>query len=517
MPQELPFPAPGALVRARGDCWRVLDVTRYDDCALCLLSGVRPSNRGHHRSLLLPFDRPTPAPAAPTPARTRRAAWMRGCRARLLEAVPSTGLRAAARARLDLLPYQLEPALACLHGETRLLLADEVGLGKTVQAGLILAELFARRHATRGLVLAPAALCTQWVSELRERFDLPAAHVDAQALRRLVACSSPETTPWLQVSLAVTSFDFLKQPEVMTGVGRLRWDALVVDEAHMVALAPERSRLVRLLAARARHVVLLTATPHAGDSAGFRALCDLGRLPGDAPIAMFRRTRASLGLPKTRRPVVLRLRLGAPERRMHDALERYTSAVWHESRSSGAPSPARLAMIVLRKRAASGPASLEASLARRLHWLTSAPSRPAARGCQLLLPLEEDENCADQEPGEILAAPGLRDAAAERRALVHLIALAGAARQADSKWRAVARLLSRTREPAIVFTEYRDTLALLAERLRPLAAVGCCTEAWMGRPGTRRSPISLPGAPACFLPPTLPRTASTCRRAAGWS
>lgn len=471
MVQELPRPAPGAVVRVRGGCWRVEDVTEYEDCALCLLAGTRGAERGRRKALLLPFDRPVPASPGERPARAGRAAWVGAFRRRLLDATPAMGLRAAASARFDLLPYQLEPALACLRGETRLLLADEVGLGKTVQASLVLAERFARHEAARALVLAPAGLCAQWVSELSARFDLPATHVDAAALRRLAAISPPDVTPWQQVALAVTSFDFLKQPEVMAGLGELRWDAVVVDEAHMVAMAPERGRLVRRLAARARHLLLLTATPHAADSEGFRALCDLGRLAGDPPIVVFRRSRASLGLRATRRAVVLRVRLTERERRMHEALERYTQAVWRESSREGPSASARLAMIVLRKRAASGAAPLQASVSRRLHWLTRLPSPPSADGAQLLLPLETDEEWADEEPGEVLGAPGLRDPEAERRRLANLLRLAGAARADDSKWNAIRRLLSRTVDPAIIFTEYRDTLNELAGLARRLATV----------------------------------------------
>ena len=122
-------------------------------------------------------------------------------------------------------------------------------------------------------------------------------------------------------------------------------------------------------------------------------------------------------------------------------------------------------MIVLRKRAASGAASLLASLARRLRWLASATE---AAQSQLPLPFDEDDEAgaSDEEPGLALAAPGLTDVDAERRMLQRLIDLAGEVVASDSKPRALARLLRRVREPAIVFTEYRDTLKHLADVLR---------------------------------------------------
>jgi hypothetical protein len=168
---------------------------------------------------------------------------------------------------------------------------------------------------------------------------------------------------------------------------------------------------------------------------------------------------------------ILRLRLSHAEREMHAVLARYTARVWREAGTAGDRADARLAMIVLRKRASSGVASLEASLARRLHYLAAAPP-PLTPATQLLLPLDaSDEDREDEQPLGVLAAPGLEDAIAERRELSHLLDLARAALPADSKVRALERLLVRVREPAIVFTEYRDTLARLAERLQGVEPV----------------------------------------------
>src|SRR2546430_13406913 len=116
----------------------------------------------------------------------RNVLWRRACRASVAAEVPPGALRTAAAARIDLLPHQLEPALAVVRGAgSRLLLADGVGLGKTIQAGLVVSELLARGSIERVLVLAPAGLRDQWAQELGERFSIDAARVDAQMLRRL--------------------------------------------------------------------------------------------------------------------------------------------------------------------------------------------------------------------------------------------------------------------------------------------------------------------------------------------
>jgi hypothetical protein len=155
---------------------------------------------------------------------------------------------------------------------------------------------------------------------------------------------------------------------------------------------------------------------------------------------------------------------------MHALLERYTSRVWSASSGGASSNDARLAMIVLRKRAASGPWPLLMSLSRRLHWLGRSDEAEAA---QLTLPLGDlaEPDCADDQSWHVMAAPGLADGGTERRMLERLIEAARAATPHDSKCRALLRLMRRVGEPVIVFTEYRDTLEHLAAVLGQVARV----------------------------------------------
>jgi superfamily II DNA or RNA helicase len=470
MSQESPTPSAGTLVDVRGGRWRVVEVIDHGACRSCRLVGTSASNVGVHRTLVAPFDRLLPTERAARLRSVGRRRWMLGLRALLADDCPADGLRGAAHASIDLLDYQLEPALACARGATRLLLADEVGLGKTIQAGVILADLCAHADSIHALVLCPAGLCLQWQRELRDRFGLAAELADLPCLRRQARASLTGAGPWDRMSIAVASVDFVKQPEVLTGMGEVRWDLLVIDEAHLCAVAPERSAAVNALARRARRVVLMTATPHPGEAGAFDALCRIGRLAGEGLLLMFRRTRADLGRATTRRGYVLRVGLSAAERLMHTLLERYTSRVWAAASASPPRSDARLAMIVLRKRAASGAWPLLVSLSRRRRWL----GRPeAAEAAQLSLPLGAGETTEseDDESWQILAAPGLADSGAERRILERLIELTRAAVACDSKCRVLVRFLRRAREPAVVFTEYRDTLIHLAGILSRVARV----------------------------------------------
>ena len=473
MLQEMPDRPGDRLVAVRGGRWRVLDVVSHEDCEAWRLAGAGGSTRDAKATLLAPFDRPVAIARDGRPRRVSRRRWVAALRALLASTWGHGELRAAAAASIDLLPYQLEPVLASVHGATRMLIADEVGLGKTIQAGLIISELVTRGEGDRVLVLAPAGLCGQWRRELEDRFHLAATVVDAGELQQLARWSSLDAGPWQRVRLAIASVDFVKRQEVLRGMSPACYDLLVVDEAHACARARDRAAAIGWLARRSRRVVLLTATPHDGDPSGFQSLCGVGRLGDEGPLLMFRRTRSALGSPVARRVHLLRVAQRPAEHALHAALDRYTRRVWRARAGDHQGRSARLAMIVLRKRAASGATALMLSVSRRLEWLSDAGGE-AAR--QILLPLAQGADLEedDEQPGALLSAPGLDDTAAERRALRRLLELARAAAGLDGKASVLARLLGRLREPAIVFTEYRDTLDRLAARLEcfgPLAVL----------------------------------------------
>src|SRR5882724_1816008 len=162
---------PGDLVLVRRARWRIVHVRAYEDCQVVTLRGLAPAQLGLERRVLLPFDRIRPIDREPGPRRVRAVTWRRACRALIAADGPPGSLRAARSARIDLLAHQLEPAIAVLRGlGTRVLLADEVGLGKTIQAGLVASELRARGSIERVLVLTPPGLREQWLQELSVRF-----------------------------------------------------------------------------------------------------------------------------------------------------------------------------------------------------------------------------------------------------------------------------------------------------------------------------------------------------------
>ena len=448
-------PRRGDVVRIRDQRWSVSESTPYADATVVTVVGCDRDNRGARARYLLPFETLERLPSIRSTRLVSRQRWRRLVRDTLASATPSsTSLRAARDADITILPYQLEPALAVVSGvAARLLIADAVGLGKTIQAGLIVAETLARRGDAHTLVICPAGLREQWRSELTERFNLAPVVLDSTSLQRLPLDGA---NPWAAHPLVLTSTDYIKRPEVMRALEPLVWDLLIVDEAHGTAGQSDRHAAAARLAQRARTVVMLTATPHSGDDASFGRLIATGDLDTAFPLLVFRRTRADVSGAAGRHTRWLAVRPSALELGMHRALEAYVERVWRRPTSPAA----RLAMVVLTRRACSSAASLARSVERRLALLSGNTTDDD----QLALPLMlADED--DAEPGAQIGAPGLADERDERRTLDALLALARRAARSECKFALLRRLLRRSSEPAIVFTEYRDTLATLDNEL----------------------------------------------------
>lgn len=188
-------------------------------------------------------------------------------------------------------PYQLYPVLKALEmPRVSLLLADDVGLGKTVEAGLILRELLQRRRIRRVLVICPASLQLQWRDELRSKFSIDFAVLNREKTTEIQREYGMDANPWAVTPRVITSMDFLRQPDVLSdflaGSERLErahalaWDLLIVDEAHN--LAPlgfgersDRSRMLADVAQHAEHRLFLSATPHNGFTSSFTGLLEV--------------------------------------------------------------------------------------------------------------------------------------------------------------------------------------------------------------------------------------------------
>jgi superfamily II DNA or RNA helicase len=274
--------APGDLVYARGREWVALPSP--DDEILCLrpLSGAEADVQVIHPAL----ER--------EPVRAARFALPTGDQtatqdgARLLSEALRLSLRRGAgpfrsAARLGFEPraYQLVPLLMALRlPVVRLLIADDVGIGKTIEAGLILRELIDRGEADRFSVLCPPHLVEQWTDELKIKFDLDAVAVTAASAARLERGLPASQTLFDAYPYTVVSLDYIKAERRRDSFARSCPALVLVDEAH-ACVGTHQSRqqrfelLKRLADDNQRHLILLTATPHSGDEAAFDRLLSL--------------------------------------------------------------------------------------------------------------------------------------------------------------------------------------------------------------------------------------------------
>ncbi len=387
---------PGVQLRARGLTWDLLSVEPLlghsaEQCRLRLR--CRGGDlAGLEWALLHPAEpieilSGDPDPTCPGPL----AAWQLRHRAEVLNRIPDVDeMLATEPGRLDIAPYQLVPLMRALElPRPRLLLADGVGLGKTVQAGLIAAELIARGRAHRILIVAPSGpLLVQWDREMRARFGLRftrlADHADLRRERRRL---EPGANPFGHAALCLTALDFAKQERVLEELDRVDWDLVLIDEAHhcvadsvgLDAGATQRRRLAELLAARSDGLLLLTATPHDGHDAHFAsliALLDPSLTDGAGGLIglgyrrhVVRRLKTHLRDPRTGAPLFRNRRIvpvriddvAEPVRRFHLALADLVIPRLRRSDAARGPGDA-LAFVSLLKRSGSTVAACLATL-----------------------------------------------------------------------------------------------------------------------------------------------------------
>src|SRR5438067_60503 len=179
--------------------------------------------------------------------------------------------------RVDPLPHQLEAVYDYLLklARVRFLLADDAGAGKTIMAGLLIRELKLRGLAERVLVICPANLTFQWQRELKEKFEEKFVVLKGDLIREQFGINQ-----WLETPMVITSLDLAKRENILPGLKQVRWDLVIVDEAHRMSWTPPSKKTARyalgeLLRDSSDHLLLLTATPHKGDPVNFSLFLQL--------------------------------------------------------------------------------------------------------------------------------------------------------------------------------------------------------------------------------------------------
>jgi SNF2 family DNA or RNA helicase len=417
------------------------------------------------------------------------------------------------------LPHQI----TAVYGELlsrhplRFLLADDPGAGKTIMTGLFIRELMARGDLQRCLIIAPGSLVEQWQDELESKFHLRFDILTADQLEASGGARWFEEHP-----LAIARLDKLSRDEVLHD--RLQhvtpWDLIVVDEAHKMAATvfgnevkrTKRYQLGQLIAPLTRHLLLLSATPHNGKEADFQlfmALLDPDRFEGRYRDERGRVNRAELGdlmrrlvkekllrfdgrrLFPERRASTVAFELSPLERELYDAVSAYVRDQFNradrlEGRRRG---NVGFALTILQRRLASSSAAIAASLTRRRTNLEKRLQEAAPPAPDLDLddpdelddlPDDEREAIADRVVDESTAARTEAELRTEIEVLKGLEALATRVRrdpESDAKWRQLSNILSGSdllttgtwqRRKFVIFTEHRDTLTDLVQRIRAL-------------------------------------------------
>lgn len=274
--------APGDLVRARGREWVALPSPQNGILALRPLSGSESDT-----VILDPTFEILPVETARFDLPTDASTTVQAKAALLADAMRLTlrrgagPFRSAAQLAFEPRTYQLVPLLMALRlSVPRLLIADDVGIGKTIEAGLILRELMDRGEVDAFSVLCPPHLVEQWVGELKSRFGIDAVAVTSGTASRLERSLPLAQTLFSAYPYTVVSLDYIKAEKRREGFARACPDFVIVDEAHAcVGTHRGRQQRFELLSGLARdpdrRMVLLTATPHSGDEEAFARLLSL--------------------------------------------------------------------------------------------------------------------------------------------------------------------------------------------------------------------------------------------------
>ena len=261
------------------------------------------------------------------------AAYVKAIRWRSATAADRDLLQAPFRAGIRLDAYQLLPLRKALRlPRVNLLIADDVGLGKTVEAGLVARELLLRRRIDLIVISAPASMTVQWKDELESKFGLTFDIIDRERIAELRRLRGFSVNPWTTGSRFILSHSLLAEEDYVAGLrdvlGPFRSRALfILDEAHHAApsggaryaISSQLTRSVRELSACFEHRLFLTATPHNGHSNSFSALLEM--------LDPQRFTRGVETRPKDLEPIMVR-RLKVDLRRLGEAFPERPSSIF---------------------------------------------------------------------------------------------------------------------------------------------------------------------------------------------
>ncbi len=418
------------------------------------------------------------------------------------------------RSGISIEDYQLDPVFRAIQmPRANLLIADDVGLGKTIEAGMTILELIIRHRARRIMIVCPAALQIQWRDQMRDKFGLDFRIVDSSLLKELRRSRGIHVNPWGHFPRLITSIDFLKRerplrlfketlPSENESVYPRRYDVLILDEAHNCAPSGRgkyatdsmRTDAIRTIAPHFEHKLFLTATPHNGYSESFSALLELldnqrfarGTQPDRRQLnaILVRRMKSELTddfgnkrFPE-RKLEAIEVDYPEEEKQIHRALREYTQLRSRKVQDNSERVATEFVLKTLKKRLFSSPAAFARTLEQHENTIRNSKRRKSAakptHGILLrqIESVDEDyliDEEADELTLEVLDSASLlfTELTSEEAALLKKMKswAERASNQLDAKARELITWLHKTIKPGgkwsrdrvIIFTEYRAT------------------------------------------------------------
>jgi hypothetical protein len=278
--------APGSTVLVRGEEWQVTRSEVFPASGVTVVECVGRSELVRETTAtffsdldnIVPFD-PTDTRFVLDKSESCRSGrlYIEALRRRFPLPLTETTMRAGHLALVDDLPYQREPwRRASEQLQARLLIADAVGLGKTIEVGMLLAELHRRGRAGRVLAVVPRHILDQVQHELWCRFGFPMVRLDSEGIARVNRVVPVDRNPFTYFDRVIVSIDTLKSNTYRRHLERMSWDVVWVDESHkLMNQGTKNNELANALAPTAKTFLLTSATPHNGDNEAFARLVAL--------------------------------------------------------------------------------------------------------------------------------------------------------------------------------------------------------------------------------------------------
>jgi superfamily II DNA or RNA helicase len=494
---------------------------------------LEPGTSVHEKSTL-------PAPASfDHPARLQ--AFLDAVRWGAISQADDRALQSPFRSGIEIDDYQLDPVVRALSmPRVNLLIADDVGLGKTIEAGLVVQEMILRHRVRSVLIICPSSLQVQWQEEMRDKFGLEFRIIDSQAISDLRRKRGIHVNPWSHFPRLITSIDYLKRERPLRTFRETlpsgdeptyprAYDLMIVDEAHNIAPSGRgkyatdsmRTLAIRSLAPHFEHKLFLSATPHNGYQESFTALLEMldsQRFARAVPLdrtqldaVMVRRMKSEIKLRwDGSRRFAERLveHIEVPytdeERRAHHALQEYSELRLKHAALNGEQMAAEFVLKLLKKRLFSSPAAFGITLEKH----SATVGRRMSSGVVARDIDEYSDDYADDaeyeaETAEVVGSVSqtLSPLADSEKVLLKQLAeyAAKMSLRPDSKAQTLIDWLKTTLRPGgkwneervIIFTEYRATQKWLFDLLarEGLGEEGRLEMIYGGMPNDQREPI----------------------------